>query len=1543
MPSFDSIVVGEDWISEHFFTTDSTKESFQAEVVKLRKTWDEAAKEGHLTTLTRFAEVRGRLQIQLAGLSEDPAGASDAYALLRGALGFKGPTAAVTFERSGTETLVPGVWTTENSEVLFVEAAPADALEDVLSTVLPLGRVLVDGKEPSTALTMAKTVSEAYLSDRAPKFVVIMAGRWLVLTEQERWAEGRYLAADALLVADRNDTKKNAETDRFLAIFGRDSLMPTSDGSIWWDGILAASVKHTVGVSQDLREGIRRSIEIIANDVLDRRRAAGLGVEDVDGQVLARQSLRFLYRILFLLYAEASPEMAVLPVGAGEYNEGYGLDRLRELTLVNIQSPESRRGTHIYESLAQLFHLVDNGHAPAGANPSYDASGENEGLVFQPLKADLFHDAATSLINDTKLSNAELQRVLQHLLLSKETMGKDRGFISYAELGINQLGAVYEGLMSYTGFIAAEPLHEVAKDGNPEKGSWVVPVDRSGSIDAKHFVVEEDERTGERRPVLHPAGSFVFRLAGRERQQSASYYTPEVLTKFVVSQALEELLDQHEQKTAADEILNLTVCEPALGSGAFALEAVRQLADEYLKRKQDELDVRIPADEYPQELQKVKAHIALHQVHGVDLNSTAVELAEVSLWLDTMVKDLQAPWFGLRLRRGNSLIGARRATYSRQAVIDKSWLKAAPQDAPLTGLVEAMTAGTEDPTMVGRIHHFLLPADGWGAAADAKEVKDLAGEAQQELKAWRTKIKSKPRKTQVDRMVSLGRRVESLWKLTLRRLQVAESEARRDIDYFGKHSSVVESGDAGTRARAVTREQIEETLKDPNGAYQRLRRVMDAWNALWFWPLTERATGGATPPTLDEWLSALEAILGLQGKESKMAGQQTFGAASTWEELNDAERADLEFALVSDIEIAKKQYSWLQVCENIAADQGFFHWELDFASVFGREGFDLQVGNPPWVRPRSDEAALLAEGDPWWQLAEKPTQAQIKVKREETLGRKGMLEYFVENAIPTAVLAEFLGSVGDYSVLAGLQPDLYRAFMVRTWRSASKRGAVGLIHPESHFTEKKAAHLRSDAYRRLRRHWHFRNKKKLFSELTDQLEFGVHIYSGRRDSPEFIMAASLYQPDTAERSLVHDGAGEAPALKTKNGDWDTRPHAERIAAVDLSVLKVWADILDDPGTPAIQARMIYPVNRASSRVLEQLSEAPRMRELGLLYSRGWDESIDRKKGYFEVGSAIPESWNDVILQGPHFTVANPFSKQPRRVVKSNNDWDEIDLEAISADFVPRTSYQTAGERGRYEADYGTWRVEDGTYRQVIQTYRLAWRRMAATSSKRTLHATIIPPGVAHVDAVFSAVLATKGGAAPLLLCVAVMSSLLTDFFVKVSGVGDLRQPAVDSLPTLLWKGTAGQRMLVERVSSLMFLSDAYASLASTARNEGVTLGCPERRAAARRRLEIEIDAIVGLSLGISADELCRIYQTQFPVLRGYEQNDLYDANGRKVPADMNRLYCKVGENLTLEERTWTHPQSGVEYVFEFPFQSFDREEDMRQAYAHFSSMLEEKS
>jgi hypothetical protein len=99
------------------------------------------------------------------------------------------------------------------------------------------------------------------------------------------------------------------------------------------------------------------------------------------------------------------------------------------------------------------------------------------------------------------------------------------------------------------------------------------------------------------------AGGISYRLAGRDREKSASYYTPEVLTQCLVKYALKELL---KDKTA-DEILELTVCEPAMGSAAFLNEAVSQLSKAYLDLKQKETGQTISHDDYPKELQKVRS------------------------------------------------------------------------------------------------------------------------------------------------------------------------------------------------------------------------------------------------------------------------------------------------------------------------------------------------------------------------------------------------------------------------------------------------------------------------------------------------------------------------------------------------------------------------------------------------------------------------------------------------------------------------------------------------------------------------------------------------------------------------------------------------------------------------------------------------------------------------------------------------------------------------------------------------------------------------
>jgi hypothetical protein len=1148
----DAIVVGEAWISEHYFTTDAKSQSFLAKVIERRKEWDAAETS---TARSRFTQARGELETALAGLVEQPDAdhLAGVYKTVWDVLGFHRDGLVVEVTGPVQRISTPGL--SGGAPLVLVEAQPVDSPEALLAkdadTLLTPYAV-----DDATVFTCAaRLLSALFVADDGPKFALVLAGRWAVVAEQERWAEGRYLAVDLQLVCERNDAKRGGEIDRALTCLSARSLAPDADGDLWWTGVLAESVRHTVGVSQDLREGVRLSIEIIANEVVRRRRDQGLPPLPADqAQPLAIQALRFLYRILFLLYAEASPELGVLPVGALEYQRGYSLDRLRDLTLVELTTPQARSGRHLYESLAVLYGLVDRG--PATPANEDDGPVGNEGLDFRQLRADLFQPKATAHIDEVGLGNAALQEVLRHLLLSKESRGRDRGFISYAELGINQLGAVYEGLMSYTGFFAETDLYEVAKGGDSSKGSWVVPVERSQGIAGGDFVRIKDPVTGEDRPVLHDRGTFVFRLAGRERQQSASYYTPEVLTRFTVGQALEELLDQNGETTPARDILDLTICEPALGSGAFAIEAVRQLAEQYLRRRQKELGVKLDPDEYPKRLQEVKAYLALHQVYGVDLNATAVELAEISLWLDTMSEGLQAPWFGLHLRRGNSLIGCRRATFRRDQLNDKSWLKAVPDDAPLTSLAADAEAGELASGIAGRVHHFLLPAEGWGSAIGAKEAKELAPEALDRLKAWRKSVLLKPTRQQVAALVDLGYRVERLWQIALKRLQIAEREIRRSIPVWEAEGLPV--------GGAVQREQIEQALSDVSGAFGRLNLVMDAWCALWFWPLTDTLTvrdvdgqqEQIKPPTLGQWIDALQKLLGRHDGKKKVAeGQERLGGGTTWDELGQYESLDLGFASAMRVDAVRGEHPWLTVCERIAEQQGFFHWELLFAPVFARDGFDLQLGNPPWVRPRSDVDALLAEGDPWWQLALKPSEQERQVRRARTLMLPGIRELVLDGAADMAVTAAFVGSVEQYPHLAGLQPDLYRCFMERTWQHTSSRGSIGLIHPEKHFTDEKAGPLRQATYARLRRHWHFVNELMLFGEIENHKHYGIHVYGMAREAG-FCQASWLYHPDTVHRSLKHDRSGPEPGLKDPEVDYPGRTEA----IVDVAGPSEWHEV-----------------------------------------------------------------------------------------------------------------------------------------------------------------------------------------------------------------------------------------------------------------------------------------------------------------------------------------------------------------------------------------------
>ena len=1547
----DALIIGESWLSEHFFSSDAKSESFAAEVRGRCKEWKSLESEGCESARSVFRAAIPALRDALIELPEaadrgDTADVvRDTYVLpLLRALGAE--SGFRKLKREG-----PVYWLhrhgVEGTDLAIIAAAPADALDDLFAKDAAnlLEPYVVDDDETHPITSVSRLLSHLFLNERVP-FAMVVAGRWVIITDRERWPEGRYLAVDLQLVLERNDTRVAGELDRATAALvaeSFDSSGVSGSGTAWWAEVIASSKRHSVGVSEDLREGVRLSIEIIANEVVWRRRQQGLEpLNQCEAQSLAVQSLRYLYRILFLLFAEASPELEVLPVGAPEYAAGYSIDRLRDLALVKLDSDQARHSTHLYESLDVLFGLVDEGHQNRAPEEHLE-----EGLTFNSLRADLFLPKAIGLISEVRLGDEALQRVLRHLLLSKQTKDRDRGFISYADLGINQLGAVYEGLMSYTGFFAEDDLYEVAPGGNASKGSWVVPVTESGHLNETDFVMAPDEFTGELKKVVHRCGTFVYRLSGRARQQSASYYTPEVLTKFVVSQALAELLDQDGATTPADDILALTVCEPALGSGAFAIEVTQQLAEEYLRRKQRELDVQIAPEDYPQELQRVKAYLALHQVYGVDLNATAVELAEISLWLATMSKGLDAPWFGLHLRRGNSLIGARHATYRVDQLHKNAWLKTEPKSVPLSTTLADMESGSISSTTSGAIFHFLLPGEDWGAAAANKDIKSLAPDGAKALNAWRKQIRRKLSKQQVTLLQQLSLRVERLWQFVVRRLEIAEQEVRRNVPIFG-HDRTAAGG-------AVSREEIERKLADVDGAYQRLRRVMDAWCALWFWPVRLEGEAAVEPPTIEQWLEALTQLLGKHSEVKARAaahGQTTLSLSNSWTALGDAEQLDLDFAGAVPVAEVLAEHPWLVVAQEVADAQGFFHWELDFAAVFAtRGGFDLQVGNPPWVRPRTDTEALLAEGDPWWMLQTKSTQQAKKTKRAATLARVGMHRLVVDGTTDVVGTAAFVGSSTNYAPLEGTQPNLYRCFMVTTWRHLSASGVVSLIHPETHFTDAKARFLRRETYRRLRRHWNFFNELMLFSENDDKMSYGVHVYASSGEI-QFLNAVNMYHPDTVLGSLNHDGSGPEPGFKDDAGQWDLRPHRNRIVRVNEQVLEIWCSFVGDDCVPADESIMVYTSSTSLQSVLEKLAAQPRIGDLGIESSRGWDESIDRQKGRFDVAWGQPASWDDVILQGVHIHVGNPFFKSPNPSMKHNQDWTPVDLERLPVNAIPITSYKPIRD-GNYDALYTQW--ENGPARDY---YRVAWRAMAATTGERTLIAAVIPPGAAHVHAVGSVGFSCDGSLEKLLIVAGVIGSLISDLQIRIIPRSTISMASIANIA--LPDFGELRNPLIWRAARLGCLSEGHGQFWQTAgfRDDwalrpwwsnaralnNAPVGkwdesVPLRLDAERRQALLEIDAIVAVSMGITADELCAIYRTQFPVLRGYDRGKyVYDTNGRLVPGRLINLWEKHDGQVPAEELLAPN-EAGNMTRYELPFRRLDREAEYREAHAYFSAKL----
>ncbi|GHC86974.1 restriction endonuclease subunit M [Nocardiopsis terrae] len=1522
------------------------------------------------------------------------------------ALGFSPKDEPLEPPFSHGDDLVPVRLALYEGTVAAVECgwAPApDAALDENGAGWLIDPVDLGGREQITL--GAKLVSWLFARDENLRYVLILSGGVLVLADRSVWGEGRYLAASLDTALGRNDTD---ELGTIGALFGAQALLPSEEGGTEPIATLVdASRQHAVGVSKELREGLRDSVEIIANEVLARLRDQDVDPERIDtrsnrtfADELARQSLRYLYRILFLLYAEARPELGVVPADDEAYVQGYSMARLGDLVVNDLVGEEARRSTHLYQSLDLLFRMVNEGHNPRGRQLSEEeAAGlsEGDGLRFEPLKADLFDPERTRLIGtrlphpdddpdepgvrmlDTRLRNEALYQVLRKLMISRGSRKGRGGFISYAQLGINQLGAVYEGLMSYTGFIAQEELYEAAKNGDSSGGSWMIPASKVDDYGDDVWVRVKDEngKSSKDSPrVVYKPGSFVYRLAGRDRETSASYYTPESLTQLTVQLTLRERLDQNGETTPARELLEWTICEPALGSGAFLNEAINQVAAEYLKRATAERGEELDPERYAVELQKVKAYIALHRAYGVDLNGTAVELAEVSLWLNVMYPGLQAPWFGLHLRRGNSLIGAGRRLYDPETVKKGEWLKSAPEDQPFRdGDIKA-----------GYIHHFLLPAQGWGSVAAEKEAKNLAPEDTAKLAAWRRKMRKAPsekragrgknqKPSQIDRLQALSRRAEFLWGLVIRRLELSEREISRHVDVYGA-DWIDQPEDV------IPREEVLANLTEKGTPYWRLKTLMDAWCALWFWPVQKAglldgsdevyerlgntlelsSAGGegllfgeareSLPLNeVENWLKFAEALLG----SHDIPGDSLFGEIHSLSELDDSEDSLPGLMGMKDEFRLGEMFPWLHEMESLAGRHGFFHWELQFAHLFKlRDGFDIQVGNPPWVRPRWSEDSVLAEIDPWFKLVDK-SPAGDKVRRKGLVLAEAVdRTYLLTELAIVSGMSDYLSDVATYPLMVGTQPDLYRAFLIRAWLGLGESGSLGMIHPDSHFSGTKEAILRSQVYRHLRVHAHFRNERKVFPDVHNNFSFSVSVY-GPPGEISFSHASYLYEASVFTGSMGHDGSGPRPGVK-HGSEWDIRPHRDRVIHVTEDVLGEWSAISGISDSPVGEAPLLYPITNVEAETIRVLAGYRSRVGDGKPYiSQGFHETNDKKNGLIRWSTSQSSSLREVILQGPHFSQSNPFGKYPRSPCRGQNDWDSWDLRSLPIDAVPAANYVRSVSRSDYVGAQDVW----GNY-PCSDYFRLAWRMMIPFDTERSLFSALIPPGPSHVNGVHTLAMDSSRGT---VLNLGFWSALPLDYLLRVTGRAHLQVGDAPKMPAPS-RGFPLEDELLLRVLRLNCLTEAYSSIWSEVHKSSWRSMCwafgwpvetnlgdvhdvwgwstPLRSECDRRAALVEIDALVSCWLGVSSDQLVEIYRSRYPVLAERERNIWFDSLGRKIAASHHTFgYGQVKEDfLQLQEYLDTKNPADIPEGYSAPFYKADREREYREAHAHFTEIVE---
>jgi hypothetical protein len=419
-------------------------------------------------------------------------------------------------------------------------------------------------------------------------------------------------------------------------------MLPGADKTSLYERAEHASEDAAARVSDDLSVGVRKAIEALAQGAINDLRARDAEVPDL--RALFTDALKVAYRLLFVAFAE---DRGLLPIDVPAYRTSYGFAHLRDEVLTP-GAEWTRDCTYLWESVTALFRLLRDG-ADVG---EFRVAAYNGGL-FDPEGCpsfDLPIRDGRGGERPVRLGDNRVAAAIEHLSVTEAVRrrggrvqvaadGSGRRRVNYRELNVEQLGSVYEGLLSFEPRLAREPmvLAELASGG--KRITQVVSRDRLPE--------------GARELEDVPEGRFFLFEASGQRKGSGSYYTPRAIAAFLAREALEPLVAGR----SSQEILELRVVDPSMGSGAFLVPAVHFLAEAYGQARIAEgLDADALIDD--EERAAYRRTVVERCIYGVDKNPMAVELAKVSLWLATASKDRPLSFLDAKLRCGDSLVGA---------------------------------------------------------------------------------------------------------------------------------------------------------------------------------------------------------------------------------------------------------------------------------------------------------------------------------------------------------------------------------------------------------------------------------------------------------------------------------------------------------------------------------------------------------------------------------------------------------------------------------------------------------------------------------------------------------------------------------------------------------------------------------------------------------------------------------------------------------------------------------------------------------------------